>query len=123
VILEPALAELGADSRLHVCFDLYDAYSFYEMLRSTKSGEVDTWAIRWYWQTFSANKLTLYPRQSLVRQNGFDETAMHTKTALVDVQASLDKLLRGLHVIINSVEADSYKNTRCYRKRHAAIEL
>lgn len=91
----PALAELGANSHLCARFDLDGAYPYYEMLRSTERDKTDIWDIRWYWQTFSADKLTLYPRQSLVWQNGFSEDATHTKVAWpAGMQAPLDLFLK-----------------------------
>jgi hypothetical protein len=86
----PALAALSADSRLRARFDLDGSYPYYEMLRNVEKGQVDSWAIRWHWITLQNKKLTLYPRRSLVWQNGFDDSATHTGSDLPGFQQSLD---------------------------------
>ncbi len=83
---ESALQMLEADPHMRTRFDLDGAYRYSNMLHLAAEGKVDSWAIRWYWQTFSANKLTLYPRRSLVWQNGFDEFATHTTAARPGIQ-------------------------------------
>lgn len=88
------LETLDADPQLRARFDLDGAYSYTDMMRLAAEGQLDSWAIRWYWHTFSANKFTLYPRQSLVWQNGFDETATHTTAAWSGLQVSMDDFLQ-----------------------------
>lgn len=92
--LEVALQRLDADAQLRTKFDLDGAYSYTDMLRLTAEGKLDAWDIRWYWHTFSAGMLTLYPRISLVWQNGFDETATHTKAAWPGLQANFSDFLQ-----------------------------
>jgi len=89
-----ALQILEADPDMRKRFDLDGAYPYLDMLHQAAEAKVDSWAIRWYWQIFSANKLTLYPRRSLVWQNGFDESATNTISARSDQQPLLDKFLR-----------------------------
>ncbi len=86
----PALETLGADHQLQYRFDLDASYPYTDMMRLVAEGRIDAWAILWYWQTFSANKLTLYPRQSLVWQNGFDAVAVNTKGTWLGMQEPLD---------------------------------
>ena len=86
-----AQSALEQDPQLRARFDLDGTYPYAEMLERAADGRVDSWAIRWYWQTFSANKLSLYPRRSLVWQNGFGELATHTTSARPDLQMSLDQ--------------------------------
>lgn len=45
---------------------------YYGMLYCQKVGLVDSWAIRFYASSFLANKLVLFPGQSLALQNGID---------------------------------------------------
>jgi hypothetical protein len=87
---ESALQILDADLQMRSRFDLDGSYPYSGMLRLAAEDKVDSWAIRWYWHTFMANKLILYPRRSLVWQNGFDEAATNTSTAQSGQQASLD---------------------------------
>ena len=55
-------------------FDL-DGYSFhFEELTRNVSGDLNTWAVRWYASIFLNDGLCLYPKKSLVRNIGFDGT-------------------------------------------------
>lgn len=89
--LQSAVAELNVDSHLLSRFNLDDAYPYSELLRDTANGKIDTWDIQWYWHTFCQEKITLYPRHSLVWQNGFDKSATHTTVAWPDIQAPLNR--------------------------------
>jgi hypothetical protein len=68
---------LEVEQRGRQDFDL-DGYSFhYEELKRNVSGELHTWAVRWYASVFLKDGLCLYPRLSLVRNHGFDGTGAH----------------------------------------------
>ena len=47
------------------------------MLRDQIAGKNNSWAVRWYASAFLANKLTLYPGHSLVRNIGLDNSGTH----------------------------------------------
>ena len=51
-------------------FNVSNEYPFIKMLRLVADGKVDSWAIRWYASSFVNNKITLFPKKSLVRQIG-----------------------------------------------------
>lgn len=53
-------------------FDFNECYPYVDMLKAQISGQVDSWAIRWYASALVNDKLTLYPGRSLVFQNGMD---------------------------------------------------
>ncbi len=53
-------------------FDFNGSYPYTKMLKTQIAGKNDSWAIRWYASAFLNNKLTLYPRESLVYNSGFD---------------------------------------------------
>ncbi len=55
-------------------FDLNGNQPFYQMLCDRGSGKNNSWAICWYASCFLANKLTLYPGKSLVRNIGLDNS-------------------------------------------------
>ena len=59
-------------------FDFNGAYSFSDMLKAQISGENNSWAIRWHASAFLLNKLTLYPRASLIKNIGNDGTGTHS---------------------------------------------
>jgi len=62
-------------------FDVDDSYAFVQMLERQIAGENDSWAIRWRASTYLEGGLTLYPRESLVRNIGFDGSGTHSGTS------------------------------------------
>jgi putative methyltransferase (TIGR04325 family) len=58
-------------------FDLEGVYPYTQMLKDHISGKVNSWAIRWHASAFLKNKLTLYPRISLVKNIGLDGSGTH----------------------------------------------
>lgn len=58
-------------------FDFNGAFPYTQMLEDQVVGKVDSWAIRWYASAFLANRLTLYPGRTLVRNIGHDGTGTH----------------------------------------------
>ncbi len=69
--------QVKADLALRKRFNLDGAYDYFSMLEGQLAGRVDSWAIRWYLATFLLGGLTLYPRQSLVLNAGFDGSGTH----------------------------------------------
>jgi len=55
-------------------FDFSGSYPYTQMLRDQIAGKNNSWAIRWYASAFLKNKLTLYPRESLIYNTGFDNS-------------------------------------------------
>ena len=51
-------------------FDFNNSYPYTRMLMDQKLGVIDSWAIRWYASAFLKNRLTLYPKKSLVKNIG-----------------------------------------------------
>lgn len=70
-------AQVKADLALRKRFNLDGAYDYFSMLEDQLAGRVDSWAIRWYLSMFLCNGLTLYPKQSMVANVGFDGSGMH----------------------------------------------
>lgn len=69
------------EAKLIKKFNLNGAYDFREMLVGQIRGENNSWAIRWHASLFLANKLTLYPQQSMVQNHGFDNSGNHCETS------------------------------------------
>ncbi len=66
-------------------FDFQGNYPYTRMLERQVKGENQSWAVRWYASAFLANKLTLYPGKSLIRNLGNDASGTHSeKTDLFD---------------------------------------
>jgi GT2 family glycosyltransferase len=62
-------------------FDVDDSYPFMQMLEQQIAGKNDSWAIRWRASAYLKGGLTLYPRESLVRNIGFDSSGRHSGTS------------------------------------------
>lgn len=58
-------------------FDLDGAYKFSRMLEDQVAGANDSWAVRWHASLFLQDRLTLYPRRSLVHNIGNDRSGRH----------------------------------------------
>jgi hypothetical protein len=71
------LARLRAQGLTHA-FDRNGAYPYTRMLEDQIAGRNDSWAVRWYASAFLAEKLTLYPGRSLVKNIGMDALGTHS---------------------------------------------
>ncbi|MCX7821523.1 MAG: glycosyltransferase [Brevinematales bacterium] len=58
-------------------FDFNGAYPYTKMLENQIKGKNNSWAIRWYASAFLNGMVTLYPRYSLVRNIGLDNSGTH----------------------------------------------
>lgn len=74
-------------------FNYDNSYDFYSMLISQmkkessihipllkKQEHIDSWAIRWYWTLFKQGGLTLFPRDSFIKNIGCDGSGVHCGT-------------------------------------------
>jgi hypothetical protein len=68
---------LQSDQRMRRRFDLDGIYPYARMLERQMRGELDSWAIRWYWSVFRLHGLGLFPPQTLVLNAGDDNLATH----------------------------------------------
>ena len=70
-------------------FDFNGNYGYSKMLENQTLGRNSSWAIRWHASAFLANKLTLYPGRSLIRNIGNDDSGTHCDVSnYFDVQPS-----------------------------------
>lgn len=80
--------ELRWNYKLRKKFNYDNTYDYYLMIKNqmrkntvwTKllgKKPIDSWAIRWYWSVFKQGGLTLYPRETLVINEGFDGSGTH----------------------------------------------
>jgi GT2 family glycosyltransferase len=58
-------------------FNVDGAVPYFSILKRQRVGKADSWFIRWYLSLFMSGGMTLYPRHSLVRNEGFDGTGVH----------------------------------------------
>jgi len=68
-------------------FNFNNSYHFSETLLRQSLGQKDSWAIRWYASAFINNKLSLYPKKSLIQNIGFDGSGIHSgKSNVYDIK-------------------------------------
>jgi len=53
-------------------FNLNNAYNYFDQITQNKSGRLNTWAIFWYASVYLNNGLSLHPRESYVKNIGFE---------------------------------------------------
>jgi hypothetical protein len=51
-------------------FNFHNQYSFMKALRLVAEGKLNSWAVRWYASCFVNNKVSIFPKESLVRHIG-----------------------------------------------------
>lgn len=68
---------LKSDAAMRRAFDLDGTVRYSEMLFRQMAGEIDSWAIRWYWTVFRSKGLVLFPPMTLVTNKGDDRSATH----------------------------------------------
>lgn len=66
-------------------FNLKDSYPFYEQLQKNLTGDLNTWAVKWYAHMFIHGGLCMYPPKSLVRNIGHDNSGIHCSDKNYDI--------------------------------------
>jgi len=66
-------------SRLPRGFDLFGAFPYRKMLKENIDGIISSWAIMFYYYSFTHGKSSITPTKTLIRNVGFGKTATHTK--------------------------------------------
>lgn len=80
---------LGGDTEAKR-FNLDGNYDYLRMLKRQMNGEIDSWAIRWYYSVFARGGFALFPPRTLVSNMGLDGTGTHGRLALPVQQARLE---------------------------------
>ena len=87
-------------------FDFDNTYPYTKMLENQIAGKNNSWAIRWYASAFLANTLTLYPKESLVANIGFDDSGSHcSQTSNFNVNLCNERVIINNNIIIESKQA------------------
>lgn len=76
--------DLKSNRALKKKFDLEGKYPYFKMLEAMKHGKLSSWAIRWYLSVFLRDGLVLYPKKSLVNNNGFDGSGVNCIVSAFD---------------------------------------
>ena len=82
------------------------------MLNKQMSGKLDSWAIRWFYNQFKRNGLTLYPVYSKIKNEGFGQDATHTSGSSKRYLPQFDEELN-----INFLHPDEIELTIVAQKR------
>ncbi len=90
-----------SDKKLTKKFNFSNSFPYSKMLRAQIAGKNSSWAIRWYASAFLKDKLTLYPRESLVYNTGFDGSGTHGGPG--DVFNKTDKV-ENIKIEVNKIE-------------------
>lgn len=69
--------EISGDRSVRRRFNIDGSYPYFSMLKNQRAGNIDSWAINWHLSVFMKNGLTLYPRQTMVSNEGFDGSGTH----------------------------------------------
>ncbi|MCX7308785.1 MAG: glycosyltransferase [Afipia sp.] len=77
------LTTLDTNSELRRRFNIDDTYDYYGMACQQRKGSIDSWGVRWQLSLFGDNGLVLYPKVSLVTNEGVDSSGTHGMGASV----------------------------------------
>jgi hypothetical protein len=94
--------------RLLRTFDQDGTYPYVRMLEDQIAGRVSSWAIRWRASVILGEKLSLYPRHSMVRNIGFDGSGVHSEVS--DVwEADMDESAIRVERVALRPSVEAYK--------------
>jgi hypothetical protein len=65
------------DRKLRFKFNYDNSFDYTGMVKAQNENKISSWAIIWYVSIFNRNGLTLYPKRTLVKNNGFDGSGVH----------------------------------------------
>lgn len=83
-------------------FNFYNTFDYFQMLLNSISSKNDSWAIKWYASAFLKNKLTLYPKKSLIKNIGMDGSGRHSlKTNAFYIKLKNKKINLSTKIVVN----------------------
>ena len=93
-------------------FSLEKRAGFYNMLKDTSKGKIDSWAIRWHASMYLQNKLTLYPKVSFIHNIGNDGSGTHrakTNSFKTKINLNFDGI-KNVHLTENLIAREELAN-------------
>lgn len=111
-------ASLRNDTTRKKSFDLDGSYPYFRALEQQQRGKLNSWAVRWYLSVFIKHGLVLYPKYTLVRNNGFDGTGTNWKARESGLMAELQNTLVRTFPKHTIVHEESYKTIVSYLRRY-----
>jgi acetyltransferase-like isoleucine patch superfamily enzyme len=88
-------------------FDIEGAAYFMEQLRRNVSGDLNSWAVRWYASWLRAGGLSLFPKKSLLYNIGFDGSGENSGIGRSFLAEQTDYI----HVVKNQIEENKTART------------
>ena len=107
-------------------FNLGGTYDYVGLLKRQMNGEIDSWAIRWYYSVFARGGLVLFPPRTLVSNVGLDGSGTHGRLALPAHQAALDSgpsFDLPVDVAESRQKAEVFEAIRAFRPFSAPLKL
>ncbi|MGK0373294.1 MAG: hypothetical protein ACJAW1_003567 [Glaciecola sp.] len=114
------MAKLKADVDLKNKFNCDGGFPGFKMLKKQQQGEINSWAIRWYLSVFIKNGLILFPKQTLVINDGFDGsgTNCYNSNKLVEEYLRTEKIEEYPAVAFNE---NAFKVVKKFLRKEQAI--
>lgn len=107
--------QMDSDASLRRRFNLEGAYDYAAMLRRQMTGQLDSWAIRWYWTVFRAGGLVLFPPCTLAHNHGFDGSGSHGRGLLRKFSGASGRLPSGTPSLPGQLACDPEDYRRVVR--------
>jgi len=104
--------QLKSDRRKRKAFDLDNSYPYFKMLEMQRMALIDSWAIRWNLSVFMQHALVLFPKESLVNNNGFDGSGIHCRE---NAGFAVEELVFRVEKFPARVEVSPDNQARIYR--------
>jgi hypothetical protein len=119
----PGLEQLTNDAARRREFDLDGSYPYYRMLKKQMRGEIDSWAIQWYLNVFIKRGLVLFPRHTLIRNDGFDGSGTHGRGGSGLDASSFAWQPDTFSLPEPSVDSDTLRAIKTYLRRENRISV
>lgn len=111
-------ATLTTNATLRKRFDLDGAYPYFKALVQQQQGKLNSWAILWYLSVFMMDGVVIYPKHSLVRNNGFDGTGTNWKARDTGFVSELSNLYVQEFPEFPEIDSASYTIIRRFLRRY-----
>ena len=90
------------------------------MLKRQSRGEISSWAIRWHASMFLANRLTLYPNQTLINNDGADGSGTHAGQSKSFNSKLADRPIDFLNIEVRESKR-ARRKLKSYLRKHYSI--
>jgi len=110
------MQRLQDDRRWRRRFDIDGSYPYFRMLQRQRAGEIDSWGILWYLSVFLRDGLVVFPRRSLVANEGFEGSGTHCTSSSGVTNTTVDWAELSCAAMPEEVRVDdeAYERIRAY---------